>query len=201
MGIIHEAVKKIEEIAKNTGCEDGNVVLRVNPDCVLCQYEKGACMEAVFGGRVAQFVTRDPVRATTRMGFMFGATLDSVSKRAAACAILNVITGFLCISRVMKSCPRECHAVCLNDLKGELAGKVIFCQDIPGPVAEKLGYIVSDPEKADVLLINGAALVSDQGSTLIAKYAGSKRILFVAPSNAGVASLQDMEYWCPYGRA
>jgi hypothetical protein len=201
MGIIHDAVKKIEEIAKNTGCEDGNVVLRVNPDCVTCQYEKGACMEAVFGGRVAQFVTRDPVRATTRMGFMFGATLDSVSKRAAACAILNVITGFLCISRVMKSCPRECHATCLNDLKGEIYGKTIFCKDIPGPVAEKLGHVVTDPEQAEVILMNGAALVSDQGSALIAKYDGSKRILFVAPSNAGVASLQNLEYWCPYGRA
>jgi len=201
MGIIHDAVKKIEEIAKNTGCEDGNVVLRVNPDCVPCQYEKGACMEAVFGGRVAEFVTRDPVRATTRMGFMFGATLDNVPKRAAACAILNVITGFLCISRVMKSCPRECHHACLEALKEELSEKTIYCQDIPSLVVEELRNTVSDPDQADVFLMNGSALVSPEGSALIEKYSGSKRILFVAPSNAGVASLQDLDYWCPYGRA
>ncbi len=201
MGIIHDAVKKIEEIAKNTGCEDGNIVLRVNPDCIPCQYETGACMEAAFGGRVAEFVTRDPLRATTRMGFMFGATLDNVPKRAAACAILNVMTGFLCISRVTKACPRECHTACLAHLKRELAGKSVFCQEVPGHVAEKLGQVTTNPDQADVLLINGAALVSDQGLALIETYGGSKRILFVSPSNAGVASLQDREYWCPYGRA
>lgn len=202
MGIIHDAVRKIEGITRNTGCEDGNIVLRVNPECVTCQYEKGACMEAVFGGRVAEFVTRDPVRATTRLGFMFGASLDTPSKRAAACAILNVMCGFLCISRVLKSCPRECHRDCLNALQEELSGKTVYCQDIPDPVAEKLGHTVSDPEQADVLLMNGTALVSGEGSALVEKYSGSKRILLVAPSNAGVASLEaHLEYWCPHGRA
>jgi hypothetical protein len=97
MDILIAAVKKLEERVHNTGCEDGNIVLSVNPDAVPCQFENGALMEASFGGRKAQFVTSDPIRATTRIGFMFGAPLDKPAQRGAAGAIINVITGFLCI--------------------------------------------------------------------------------------------------------
>ncbi|MDD1711716.1 MAG: hypothetical protein LUQ69_00940, partial [Methanoregulaceae archaeon] len=107
MNIVVEATRKIEEQLRESGCEDGIVRIDTLPGCTLCQYEKGACMIASFGGRSAEFVTFDPVRATTRISFMFGATLEKTTQRIAACAIINVITGFLCLSRKLHACAPE----------------------------------------------------------------------------------------------
>ncbi|HUU76682.1 MAG TPA: hypothetical protein VMW63_11440 [Methanoregulaceae archaeon] len=200
MSLIHDAVRNLEGWVKDSGCEDGNVVLRVNPDRVVCQYEKGACMEASFGGRTAEFVTHDPIRATTRIGFMFGASLEKVAQRAAACAIINVVTGFLCISRILKACTPDSHPACLLALQKELKGKTIYFDDIPSHIAGKLGNVVNDPENADIILVNGESLVSDTGSVLIDTCLGRKKVVFLSPSLAGVSSLDNLEHWCPFGR-
>ncbi len=111
MDIIVDSVKKIHTFLRDSGCEEGVVLLEVDPDIVYCQYDKGACMVATFGGRSAEFVTQDPVRAQTKISFMFGADLNTLRSRSAACSIVNVAAGFFCLSRILHSC-RECsHTV------------------------------------------------------------------------------------------
>ena len=202
MDILISAVKKIQERVHNTGCEDGNIVLSVNPDAMVCKFEKGATMEASFGGRRAQFVTSDPVRATTRIGFMFGAPLEKPAQRSAAGAIINVITGFLCISRVMKSCEKACHTDCLSRLYDEIRGKNVYVYGDSAKLARESGHtIVSSPDLADILIITGEGLVSRKDIGKIREYRLTKKILFIGPSTAGVTSLFGCAHWCPYGRS
>jgi hypothetical protein len=201
MDILIDAVKKLEERVHNTGCEDGNIVLSVNPDAVPCQFEKGALMEASFGGRKAQFVTSDPIRATTRIGFMFGAPLEKPAQRSAAGAIINVITGFLCISRVLKSCEKACHADCLSRLSDEIKGRRVYVYGDSAKFAHEFGHtIVSSPDLADILIITGEGLVSQKETGKIGEYRRTKKILLIGPSTAGVTALFGCAHWCPHGR-
>ncbi len=194
-----EAVKKLEAIVAGTGCEDGNVVLRVNPDAILCQFERGACMEAAFGGRTAEFVTSEPVRAVTRMGFMFGAGLEKPAQRSAASAILNVVTGFLCVSRVLRACDRGCHQACRDALCREIAGRRVFgLETAPGSL-DHLGR-ADGPEAADLVLATGEALVDASSYRQLTSLLQAKRAMFLGPSSAGVSALLDIPHWCPYGR-
>ena len=41
-------------------------------------------MVASFGGKTAEFVTDNPIRARTKISFMFGAPLDTPQTRSAA---------------------------------------------------------------------------------------------------------------------
>jgi hypothetical protein len=201
MDILIAAVKKLEERVHNTGCEDGNIVLSVNPDAVPCQFENGASMEASFGGRKAQFVTSDPIRATTRIGFMFGAPLDKPAQRGAAGAIINVITGFLCISRILKSCETACHADCLFRLSEEIKGKSVYLYGDSAKFAREFQHsIVSSPDLADILIITGEGLVSQKETGKIGEYRRTKKILLIGPSTAGVTALFGCAHWCPHGR-
>ena len=84
MDLIIETVKKLETMMKDSGCEEGGVILDVNSDAENCQFERGACMTAAFGGRSADFVTFDPVRAKTKISFMFGMPLETSRMRGAA---------------------------------------------------------------------------------------------------------------------
>ena len=86
MDIIRDSVTKIKDILEHGGCEEGDVLLDVNSKAKNCQFEKGACMSASFGGRTADFVTFDPLRACTKIAFMYGAPLDTVATRGAAAA-------------------------------------------------------------------------------------------------------------------
>ena len=200
MDIVIESVKKLHDILTDSGCEDESVVLRVNPDELPCQYEKGACMEACFGGRTGEFVTFDPIQATTKVEFMFGASLDTPARRGAACAILNVVTAFLCLSRTLRACPTPCHAVCKQDLKTRLGTKTIFCVDsIPLVKQEMNQFIVDNPESADIILINGEGLIAPGTGDIIKNNRHQKTILLLGPSPAGIASLEKIERFCPYG--
>lgn len=200
MDIVTEAVKKLQGILLHSGCEEGGVVLRVNPDEVPCQYEKGACMEACFGGRTAEFVTFDPIRATTRVEFMFGAPLDSPATRGAACAIMNVMTAFLCLSRHIRACPASSHTACMQDLERWCGSKKVFCMGTMPSIERELGgSMISDPESADTILINGEGIIAPEAGGIIMKYRQEKTILLVGPSTAGIASLEKIERFCPYG--
>lgn len=202
MDILIDAVKILQERVHNTGCEDGNIVLSVNPDAVPCQFERGASMEASFGGRRAQFVTSDPIRATTRVGFMFGAPLEKSAQRAAAGAIINVITGFLCISRILKSCEKACHTDCLFRLSEEIKGKNVYVYGDSVKLAREFGHsMVHSPDLADILIITGEGLVSQKETGKIGEYGKTKKILLVGPSTAGVTALVGFAHWCPHGRS
>lgn len=202
MDIVRESVKKIRDILEHGGCGEGGVLLEVNPDARNCQFEKGACMTASFGGRTADFITFDPIRARTKISFMYDASLDTPATRGAALAIVNVVTGFFCLSRVLHACREPSHAPCLGELKREIAGKRIWCAGSMTYLEQQCGgLIVSDPDLADIILISGEGIIAPETGNLIEQYTGKKRILCIGSSAAGVARLHMLEHWCPYGRS
>jgi hypothetical protein len=202
MDIIRESVKKIKDILEHGGCGDGGVILDVNPDARNCQFEKGACMTASFGGRTADFVTFDPIRAHTKISFMYDAPLDTPSTRGAASVIVNVITGFFCLSRVLHACPESSHAGCLGELKREIDGKKIFCiGSMPELERQFGGMVIQDPAAADVILISSEGMIAPGTGDLIEHYKGKKQVLCIGSSVAGVSRLHRLEHWCPYGRS
>lgn len=186
---------------EGSGSEEGIVRIDTDPDRVICQFEKGACIRAVYGGRSSEFVTMDPLTATTRIGFMCGARLEKLNQRAAACAILNVVAGFFCISRVLKSCPPEAHHECLAALRGEIGDVPVFLFGMSTAAEGKFRHVVNDPDQAEVFLIVGDGLIQPGMSALIEKYRGIKRILFLSASTGGVSALLGCDHWCPFGRA
>ena len=200
MDILIDSVNKLETILKHSGCEEVGVLLDVNPDTLNCQFDWGACMTASFGGRSAEFVTSDPIRAQTKISFMFGAPLDIPPVRSAACAMINVATGFFCLSRVLHACPGTRHADCVRELGTVVQGKKILCMgSIPVIEDTVHAYIVTDPKDADLIFINSEGIIDARVGDLIAECNGMKRIICLGPSTAGVARLQQLEHWCPYG--
>jgi hypothetical protein len=201
MDIITESVKKLETLLEHSGCADAGVLLDVDPDARNCQFEHGACMSAAFGGRCAEFVTHDPIRARTKISFMFGAPLDTGAVRGAACAIINVVAGFLCISRVLRACTPSYHTSCFDQLCEEVAGKKIFCIGTIARLEDRCrNYIVSNPSDAEVIIINGEGIIGFEAGTIAESPKSAGRVLCVGPSTAGIARLQEFEHWCPYGR-
>lgn len=201
MDVIRTAIKRLEATIEGSGSEEGIVRIDTDPDRVICQYEKGACLRAAFGGRSSEFVTMDPLTATTRIGFMFGARLEQLNQRAAACAIMNVVAGFFCISRVLKSCPPECHRECLSALQCEIGDAPVFLIGMQSAARGKFSDVVNEPDAADVLLIIGDGLIHQETGNLIEKYRGLKRIILLSPSTGGVSALLGCEHWCPFGQA
>jgi hypothetical protein len=200
MDILIDSVNKLETILKHSGCEEVGVLLDVNPDAMNCQFDWGACMTASFGGRSAEFVTSDPIRAQTKISFMFGAPLDTPAVRSAACAMTNVATGFFCLSRVLHACPDSRHADCMRELDTVIQGKKTLCMgSIPKIEDTFRTYIVTNPKDADLILINAEGIIDAGVGDLIAEFKGMKRIICLGPSTAGVARLQQLEHWCPYG--
>jgi len=200
MDLITDAVKRLEEFMECSGCEDNGVHLEVDPDAKTCQYERGACMTASFGGRTAEFVTDSPIRAMTKISFMFGAPLDNPATRGAACAIINVATAFFCLSRVRRACLVTSHSACLRELAEELAGRRIFCIGPVPALARAHGvYLAEDTGGADIILVNNEGLITPDLGDLLAGPAKGKRIIFLGPSTAGTCRLLQGEHWCPYG--
>jgi hypothetical protein len=201
MDIVSDSVKKIEELLEHGGCTDAGVLLDVDNDAIICQFERGASMSASFGGKSTDFATFDPIRARTKVSFMFGALLDTSQVRGAACAIINVVLGFFCMSRVLHSCTESCHAPCRNQLMREIAGKRLFRSGDMGAGGGELGNCRADnPSEAEIILINGQGLIEEGTGDIIAGNKDSKRIICVGPSTAGIARLYEIEHWCPFGR-
>jgi len=201
MSIIEESVHLLEEHVRSSGCEDGTVNLRVDPDGAKCQFEHGVCMVATFGGKSAEFVTDDPTRATTKISFMFGVTFNNSRTRSAACVIINAITGFLCINRVLHSCSSGCHQQCQKELKEKINGRKIFLPGYSSQLEMELKtFLVDRIEDADVIVVNGDGLVSDEGIKSIIYPCHGKEMIFIGPSTSGVAILEKIPHWCPYGR-
>ena len=200
MNLIAHAVTTLEDTVKNAGCEEGIVSLVRNPKLPLCPYPRGVCTEACFGDRHGHVVSADPIQACTKVSFMFGAPLKSPVERTAACAIINAVTGFFCINRKMNACDEAHHAPCLESLRAEVRGKRVAVVGEAQGLPDALGTaLISDPADADILLVTGPGLVSDNGLAAIEAALGAKRVIFLGPSTAGVALLQKVEHWCPYG--
>lgn len=202
MDIILDSVSRMEETLRNNGCDDSGVRLDVDPDATNCRYEKGACMTAEFGGRTAEFVTHEPIRAMTKVSFMFGAPLETPNVRGAACAIMNAVTVFFCLSRVPRACPAASHDACLAELARELAGHRVFCPASVPALEYALGTAVTDNfDEADVVVINNEGLIAPETSDMVERAGTQKRVIFIGPSTAGVGRLQQREHWCPYGKS
>jgi len=200
MDIITRAVKHLENRIHGSGSEDGIVTIQTDPDVVICQYERGACLRATYGGRSAEFVTMEPIAVRTRIGFMFGAALEKFSQRAAACAIMNVTTGFFCLSRVLKACDPGAHKDCLAALKKEIGGGSIYPVGMAPNALARLENVVTSPDEADIILVVGDGLIEPGTGDILSRYAGTKRILLVSPSTAGVGALLGCTHWCPFGK-
>jgi hypothetical protein len=201
MTFLHDAIEKLEAILEGSGCEHGVVTLSVNYDTDVCQYPKGVCMEGQFGGKIGQFVTSEPIRANTRISFMYGAPLKNQKQRGAAITIINAVSAFLCLTRKHRPCTPDCHTPCLAELSREVAGKRIYLVG-PAPVLERAlrDQITDSPEAADLFLVAGDGMTSDEGIACIDNYLGKKRMIFLGPSTSGVSGLMNFEHWCPYGR-
>jgi len=201
MSFLNDAIRRLEHILADSGCENGIVDLSVNYNADVCQYPKGVCMEGHFGGRTGQFVTSEPIRARTRISFMFGAPLTDQKQRGAASAIINAVSAFLCLARKLRPCTPDCYAPCLADLSREI-GRMRIYPVGPMPVIERAfkDRIVDSPEEADILLVAGEGMTTDAGIACIDGCRGNKRLIFLGPSTAGVSGLLNIEHWCPYGR-
>jgi len=200
MGLIEDSVRDLEAAIEGTGCEEGAVILRRSPGTVNCQYEHGVCLESLYGGRSGEFVTEDPVEATTKIAFLFDVSLETRKAKSAACAVLNVVTAFLCISRKVRACPASAHVPCLKSLKDTLNGRRIFLiGSSPAIEHEFSSMMTQDPGTADLLLIGNEGMLRDDAAAIISEFRGQKEILCIGPSTAGMAGLQKIERFCPYG--
>jgi small basic protein len=199
--VLEEARDAFQQSVCGTGCDDGTVILQRCPGAPACQYQRGACIEAVYGGRKAQLTSNFPVSATTRVSFLFGAMLNTPEKRTAASAIMNVVMNFLCLARTSRSCLPESFGPCRSYLEDEMRGVPVFCSGFRHESADALELdMVEDPEKAEVILISGNGVFSEQGAEILERYRSMRRIVLVGPETAALASLLEMEHWCPFGR-
>jgi hypothetical protein len=201
MNLVTDAVKKLEALISGSGCDDSTVVLLRRPDAPVCQYVGGVNLECQYGGLTAHVVTNYPVQATTRVSFMYGAELDTPQKRTAACAIMNAITNFLCISKGGHACLEKSHMACFLELHKELDGASLYCNGTMPHFQQKLApNIVDDPDDADIILVSGDGFFTDEGNEIIERYRDKKRMIFIGPTAVGVATLLGLEHWCPYAR-
>jgi len=146
------------------------------------------------------FTTFDPIRARTKISFMFGAPLDTPAVRSAACAIINVTTGFFCLVRVLRPCIESSHAPCRKKLAEEIAGKTISCLGPAAHIETITGIsLIPDHTQADVILISGDGLIEETSGEIIIKYRKNKRIVCIGPSTVGISRLYELEHWCPFG--
>jgi hypothetical protein len=201
MSTITEAVEKLRVLLEGSGLEDGIVTLKRNPDALRCQYERGVCIEAYFGGGHGQVMTNSPLQAATRISFMYGASLESPEERTAALAILNAAGGFLALSRKLHACRPEEYMPCLSGLRKALGTSRVACIGNPSVLPHELGaQLVESLDEVEVILVVADGAIAASTSNLIDRFRGKKRMIFLGPSFPGLCALMNLEHWCPYGR-
>ncbi|HTY53474.1 MAG TPA: hypothetical protein VMB35_09820 [Methanomicrobiales archaeon] len=201
MTLLLDAVAALEETAHGSGCEDGVAALTRKPDAPRCQYDRGATLEASFGGFTAHLVTGSPVQTQTRLSSLFGQDLTVPEQRTAALGIVNAVSGFLCLSRKLHACDPGCYGPCLAELRGEIGSRRIFSPVEVPVLSRELGNLAAtDASGAEVIIITGEALVQEQGDAGLRSIAPGAEMLLPGPSTAGVAALLNLPHWCPYGR-
>jgi hypothetical protein len=201
MTLLLEAVMQLEKTVQGSGCEDGVATLRLKPDAPRCQFDRGASLEASFGGQTAHFVTGSPVQTDTRLSSLFGRELPEPELRTAALGIVNAVAGFLCLARRLHACDPACFGPCMKELSEEIGGHRIFTPaSIPVISQAFAPLITGSASDAEILVITGEALVQDTGTGDLRHLAAKGDMLLLGPSTEGVASLLRLPHWCPYGR-
>jgi hypothetical protein len=67
-------------------------------------------------------------------------------------------------------------------------------------VGQEMGRLmVNNPDSADLILINGEGLIVAGTGDIIEQYREKKSVLLLGPSTAGIASLEKLGRFCPYG--
>ncbi|HMA04471.1 MAG TPA: hypothetical protein VKO45_00945 [Methanomicrobiales archaeon] len=200
MTLLLEAVMLLEDTVQGSGCEDGIATVRRRPDAPRCQYERGASLEASFGGRTTHIVTGSPVQTETRLSSLFGRDLAAPEQRTAALGIVNAVTGFLCLARKLHACDPASYEACLKELGEEIGGRRIYTPvDIPVLSRDLAPLAAGNPGDAEILVLTGETLVQETGDGLRDR-SPKDGMLLLGPSTEGVASLLNLPHWCPYGR-
>lgn len=196
MNRITDAISHLQNHLEATGCEDGIVTLGpAPPGTARCQFESGTCVRAWYGGKTADTTTNYPLTATTRVSFMYGRDLKKPEQQAAAVAIINVMTGFLCLSRTGHSCSPDHHQECRMRLVRELEGKAAYLFGLPKQAVLEAGISLAGlPAGADILLIAGDGLMGE-----IPHPPADTPVLCVGPSVSGTSVLLKYPHWCPFG--
>jgi hypothetical protein len=145
-------------------------------------------------------VTYDPVEATTKVSFLFDATLTNNTAKSAACAVLNVLSSFLCISRRVRACPVSEHQACLANLKERISGKRLFLLGECPVIAREFGSIITqDPAGAEILIINNQGVLNNDAAAIVEQFRDKKEIICLGPSTAGIAGFLRIGRFCPHG--
>ncbi|WOF16600.1 oligoendopeptidase F family protein [Methanoplanus sp. FWC-SCC4] len=201
MSIITDAVKEIEKKMQGSGCDHGDITLETDPLIIPCPYVSGKGLLAKFGGKVSELTTSYPIEAVTRMSFMYGKTLNSPKQRTAASAIINVISVFMCFTRVSKACDEESYPLCLRELKSEIGDKKVYLNgNMPGLMEMIPLNITKSPDEAEIIIVSGDGIFGDEELLITEKYLEEKRVIFIGPTTLGVCAMNGYEHWCPYGR-
>ena len=193
--LLCDAVKRLEETSADVGAEDGDLLYQ-RREGTICQFCKGECMAAEFGGRVAEVSTPEPFTARMHLGNMYGAPLLSPKTRAAAMGALNAAAGFLMLTRKTGAC----NSVYFDDCRAEL---LAYCKD-------KAVYVIGSdivgvnqtltPDEADLVLVSGDAFLEDAYLGEIEDVlAQKKEVVFIGQNYHGLAALLHLKIWCPYG--
>lgn len=199
MHIINKAVSLLETQLEDCGISENAVVLKQEEEVIRCQYERGALTRVTFGGRSAGIASDFPVRATTKPSFMFGASLKKPEMKSAAAGIINAITGFLCLTRVLHACTPDHHGGCTTELFPLINGKKIWCCGEMKEIRERYApFLVDNPNDADLILVSADGMIENEEDLIPVEL--GKNVLFVGPSTAGVATLTHGSHFCPYGR-
>ncbi len=175
MSIVTDAVKKMEEVTRGTGCHDCNVKIERQPDAPACQYVRGVNLRFGFGGSESDVVTDYPLETVTRIPFMFGAPLETPEQRTAACGIMGVVARFLCICRRAQACDPKEHEQCFIKFRSVFDGEKIYVNGNLPDLVRLLGKsAVSSPEEADVIVVGGDGLFSAEPLAITDQVQGQK---------------------------
>ena len=201
MSLVTDAVEEMEKKLAGSGCDHGTVVLAKSPEKDICPFIEGTCIEASYGGKRIFIATSYPIEVKTRVSFMYGQELNSPVQRTAACAILNSLSSFMCFTRISGACPEGCGKKCLDELKEETADRQVYLNGTMTGLQKRLeDRIVADPEDADVIIVSGDGMFSDEGLEICDRYRNKKEMIFFAPGTSGLAGILNLHHWCPYGR-
>jgi len=201
LSILTDAVKKLEDKIAGSGCDHGTVSFKKTSGSKICPYVKGECIAVAYGGKNCEMVTSHPLEVATKISFMYGKPLNTSVQRTAACAIINVLSNFMCFTRIAGACDESSHEDCLNELKIEIGGSKVYLNGNLAGLSEKIKEsVVENPDDADIIIVSGDGLFEDDKLAVTEKYRDSKRLIFTGPATVGVCIMENLEHWCPYGK-
>ncbi|MDR2856053.1 MAG: hypothetical protein LBV40_07900 [Methanomicrobiales archaeon] len=198
MQLIHHLVKCVQALTDGCGYEKNSIILSTEKEqSDRCPYEIGTAMNISFGGKNTYFTSTHPQDATTKPEYMFSAALTKPAHRASAAAIIAGMSGFLCFSRILGACAKECHQECIESIKKQIGVKKVYCLGEMKQIRDLISdQIVSDPSDAELILLSIDGLNEDTTYNVESK----TPMLCIGPSIGGIASLFECEHACPCGR-